>query len=218
MMDEIDDATLLTYADGELDPDTCRQLDQRIAQDPELAARASGFRQDSAMLKAAFQHILYEPPAADSFVHAATAAIHMPHRETRRGPSRGPMLGWAMAAGLSALMIGGLVGHELAHRDQQSTLRQLGVATPGDDQALDHALSVSLESSVSGTTTPWRNPDTGHAGDVIPVRTFKAKNGQFCREFVETSSVFGTDRESGGVACRQAAGVWKVRVRYFPDA
>jgi surface antigen len=116
------------------------------------------------------------------------------------------------------MMVGGYVGHDLAHQGQISALQQLGVATPGDHQILDRALSVSLESSVSGTATPWRNPDTGHRGDVMPVRTFKAKNGQFCREFVQKSTLFGTDRESGGVACRRDDGVWKVRVRYFPDA
>jgi surface antigen len=217
-MDRIDDVTLLAHADGELDPETSRRLEQRITQHPELAAKVAGFREDAALLKAAFQHVLYQPPAADAFVHGVPQATHARQPEAPHGPSKRPALGWAMAAGLSALVVGGFAGQELAHRGQQAALRQVGVATPADQQAQDRALSVSLESSVSGTATPWRNPDTGHAGDVMPVRTFKAKNGQFCREFIETSKVFGTDQESGGVACRRADGAWKVRVRYFPDA
>jgi len=217
MTDRIDDAMLLAYADGELDPETCRQMERQIARDPDTAERVAGFRQDASMLKAAFQHVLYQSPAPEAFAHTATTPSRMPHPVTPKCVPRGTNFGWAMAAGLSALMVGGFVGHQLAESDQHSLFQQLGVPTPGDHQTMNKALSVSLESSASGTATPWRNPDTGHAGEVMPVRTFKNKNGQFCREFIDTSSVFGTDRESGGVACRGADGAWKVRVRYLPE-
>jgi len=216
-VNKIDDATLMAYADGELDPETARSVDERVAADPVLSRRVGGLRQDAATLKAAFQHILYEPPVADAFVHLWDASKREPPSTLERREPRGDILAWAVAASLAALMVGGFLGLQLAQSEQQSAFRQIGAPTPGDHQAFNESLSSSLETSVSGTATVWRNPDTGHAGEVMPVRTFKAKSGRFCREFVATSSVVGSERESGGVACRQAGGTWKVRVRYYPD-
>jgi len=216
-VNKIDDATLMAYADGELDPETARSVDQRLAEDSVLARRVAGLRQDAATLKAAFQHILYEPPAADAFVHFSTTSKPEQPSTLKRLESRGPILAWAVAASLAALMVGGILGLQLAKSDQRSAFQQMGAPTPSDHQAFNESLSSSLETSVSGTATVWNNPDTGHAGEVIPVRTFKAKSGQFCREFVATSSVFGSERESGGVACRRADGTWKIRVQYYPD-
>ncbi len=36
---------------------------------------------------------------------------------------------------------------------------------------------------MSGQTVSWENPDSGRRGNITPVRTFKNRSGQWCREY-----------------------------------
>jgi len=70
------------------------------------------------------------------------------------------------------------------------------------------AMQAALESLPSGKDASWRDPSSGLAGKVRPVRTFKAGNGRFCREFEEdTASAERFDRDRR-LACRDPAGEW----------
>jgi surface antigen len=70
------------------------------------------------------------------------------------------------------------------------------------------AMQAALESLPSGRDASWRDPSSGLAGKVRPVRTFKAGNGRFCREFEEdTASAERFDRNRR-LACRDPAGEW----------
>lgn len=70
------------------------------------------------------------------------------------------------------------------------------------------AMQAALESLPSGKDASWRDPASGVTGKVRPVRTFKAGNGRFCREFEEdTASAERFDRNRR-LACRDPAGEW----------
>ncbi len=78
------------------------------------------------------------------------------------------------------------------------------------------AVSLALETHVSGAPAEWHNPDSGSRGRVEPVRTFKISTGQWCREYVHTLEFHGRWelRESRrAIACRGADGVWKTRLQ-----
>ena len=79
-----------------------------------------------------------------------------------------------------------------------------------DELALAHAQHEALENGVSGSTTTWQNPDSGHSGEIVPEPAYQQADGTYCREFQQTI-VVGTKMESAyGTACRQPDGTWKL--------
>jgi surface antigen len=92
-------------------------------------------------------------------------------------------------------LLGGAVGNYLDQRDQKLA---------------QQAARNALESTPSGTTTTWKNPDNGHSGAVTPKRTYQTASGQYCREYTQAINVGGKKQMSYGTACRQPDGQWKI--------
>jgi surface antigen len=67
-----------------------------------------------------------------------------------------------------------------------------------------------MEYGSTGTTSTWRNPDTGHYGEITPTRTWETPSGP-CREFQQTIYIDGQAHEGVGTACRQPDGTWKIQ-------
>jgi surface antigen len=102
--------------------------------------------------------------------------------------------GTGIAAGV---LLGGLAGGAL------------GSALDAQDRRIAAQNSQStLETVPSGTTTTWRNPDSGNAGTFTPTRTYENNSGQYCREYQQTIIVGGKEEKSYGTACRQPDGSW----------
>jgi surface antigen len=103
--------------------------------------------------------------------------------------------GAGIAAGvIGGALLGGLVGNFLDDRDKR-------MAASSAHRA--------LESTPSGQTVAWNNPDNGHSGTVTPVRTYQSA-GSYCREYQQTVTIGGKQEQSYGTACRQPDGTWKV--------
>lgn len=69
-------------------------------------------------------------------------------------------------------------------------------------------LQEALENRGSQEIRLWRSESSGHAGSVMPLRTFKIKTGHYCRDYRETLLI---DREMVsrvGTACRSSDGTW----------
>lgn len=104
-----------------------------------------------------------------------------------------------LAAVAAGTLLGALLGSEVG-----SSLDK------ADRAALSHTTQSTLETAPSGTSSTWRNPDSGHYGTVTPTNTYQASNGQYCREFTQTVNIGGRSEEAYGTACRQPDGTWKV--------
>ena len=104
---------------------------------------------------------------------------------------------------LAAVAVGTLLGAWLGG--------ELGEQLTEDDRRAQAAATQdSLETSRSGETTSWTNPDTGAQGEVTPEPAYTNALGQTCRPF-QSAVMIGDDTESaGGVACRQADGSWRL--------
>jgi surface antigen len=119
------------------------------------------------------------------------------------GAAAGGLIGAAAGGGGAGIaagvllggLLGGAVGHVLDQRDQQMARK---------------AAHQALESTPSGVTTQWRNPDNGHTGTVTPRRTYQTASGQYCREYTQTITIGGRPQTSYGTACRQPDGQWKI--------
>jgi len=104
--------------------------------------------------------------------------------------------GAGIAAGvIGGALIGGLVGNYLDDRDKRMAAE---------------SAQRALESTPSGQTVAWQNPDSGHSGTVTPVKTYQSGN-QYCREYQQTVTIDGKQERSYGTACRQPDGSWRVQ-------
>jgi len=119
------------------------------------------------------------------------------------GAAAGGLIGHAAGGGTAGIiggvllggLLGGAVGNALDQRDAR-------LAQEANQQA--------FENSTTGSSTAWRNPDSGHSGTVTPTRTYEDASGQYCREFQQTVDVGGESQQAYGTACRQPDGTWKI--------
>ncbi len=79
-----------------------------------------------------------------------------------------------------------------------------------DKRKMHYTTQDSLESSRSGKTSTWRNPDSGHYGSVTPYRAYENSRGDYCREYSQTVTIAGKTQEAYGTACRRPDGTWEM--------
>jgi surface antigen len=69
-------------------------------------------------------------------------------------------------------------------------------------------LQRSLETKASSDRLDWRNPQSGNGGAFVPLRTFKIRNGYFCREYREDLVADKAAATRQVTACRRKDGRW----------
>ena len=112
----------------------------------------------------------------------------------------------ASAAAVAAVMLGGgfLLGqYHIGDLRPAGGGQQASVVAAMNNPWREAAFQEALETKTSDSAVIWTNPETGHGGAVIPVKTFRRDDGTFCRAFrvVETDS--GPKQPNYGVACRE---------------
>jgi surface antigen len=112
------------------------------------------------------------------------------------GNAVGGSAGNRLAGTLIGAAAGGLIGN------------RIGAAMDDDDRQRAYAAQMqALETGPSGAPVPWRNPDSGRYGNVVPGPAYQA-NGATCRQFTQTVYVDGTPQIGRGIACRNPDGTW----------
>lgn len=127
------------------------------------------------------------------------------------GTAIGALSGGALAYGLGkdssnkdlwtvlGIGVGAMVGNNIgAQLDERDLL------------LANQTFQSSLEHNKNATGQQWKNPDNGHSGTVIPVKTYQTDSGQYCREFQQTITVGNKTQDGWGTACRQPDGSWKI--------
>jgi len=196
---QLDDETLMAYADGELSPLEAKRIEVAMAEDKVLAARVARFRAVRRALRTAYDSVAAEPVPERLRALLGDVASHEPAedrkptvtnlstvREERAARAFGPPAWAAMAA---SLVVGVLAGGTL--------LSQRGpfVGEPGNLYAgadLTRVLDTQLASAPENANAPTR----------IGV-TFRNRDGDICRTFTQGNAV-------SGLACRDNRR-WAVR-------
>lgn len=89
--------------------------------------------------------------------------------------------------------------------------REIGKSLDKADRAaMQKTTQNALETNVSGTSSTWRNPDSGHKGTVTPQPAYTNTKNSYCREYQQTITVGGKTETAYGTACRQQDGTWKI--------
>jgi hypothetical protein len=208
---------LMAYADNELSPRDRALLDARLAVDADLKARLQPFVATGSSLSAFFDESLREP-VPSRLIEAVTAipaprARSVPRVQDARGNDAGwletignfifPRPQFASAFGLAALLtVGGVAGWMLGRDGNVGNNVPALVALDNGELVATGALLVALETSPSRQMTAEA---LGHG--VTPLQSFPSHDGSFCREYRAGGEGGQT---LAGVACRQAAGAWRI--------
>lgn len=233
MTARIEDERLVAYVDGELDAAAARAVEAEMAADPKLAKTVAALRAEVALIRAAYQEPL-RAEAPERLVAAIDAAF-AERQAGRSAPAGGA--GWApgrtlwrtlwrtwirhpafgaVAASIVAVVVGLAGANYFAERGVERELARLEALRAGDQEMIEAAISVALETHVSGQPARWHNPDSGSRGSVEPLRTFKISTGQWCREYAHAIDLRGWRERRAtlrAIACREAGGRWKTRLR-----
>jgi surface antigen len=116
--------------------------------------------------------------------------------------------------------LGGLVGSTIGRGDGRVAAAVAGAlvgAYLGSNvgESMDELdrlkASRSMESTPTGSTAAWTNPDSGSQYKVTPTRTYYQDGGTPCREFTTEAWIDGKRESVVGNACRQSNGTWKTQ-------
>ena len=81
--------------------------------------------------------------------------------------------------------------------------------TEEDIRLANATVQNTLEHSLSDRTHLWRNGGSGNSGTITAKRTYRAKEGFYCRVYEETLTVGSRTERYVGTACRDKDGSWK---------
>ena len=122
--------------------------------------------------------------------------------------------------GVGALA-GGVIGNQFGGGDGKVLATALGAVVGGivgseigkslddnDRRVAQEAELAALERGNSGVAQPWRNPDSGHYGMVVPGKPYK-RAAQDCRDYTHTIYIDAKPQTMRGTACRNPDGTWR---------
>ena len=145
------------------------------------------------------------PPASGQYSPEPSGGLDKTTGGTLLGAAGGGLLGSQLGHGsgnLAATAIGTLLGAFIGHEVGQSLDQADSLAAR---QAEQSAYQAPLGHSIT-----WNSPQTGHTGNITPVRDGQDSTGNYCREFQQNVTVNGRSEQAVGTACRQPDGTWKV--------
>ena len=212
MTERIDLEMLVSYVDGQLEERETARVEEALAQDAEARETVRGLRESAELLRSAFNEALMTPLPSRVVASLDRTAVN---RATRWRHWSWPA---ALAASIAMLFVGfggGALMVDLRVEQKLAAHRALELA---DQQARDAALFEALEKSVSGEAVAWRNPDSGRVGEITPVRTFKNRQAQWCREYRAKEVLAETAEIQHAIACREPEGQWKTRAVLITDS
>ncbi len=105
--------------------------------------------------------------------------------------------GGRAGATIVGAVLGGIVGSEIG----RSMDRQ-------DRILAQQAELAALERGNSGVVVPWRNPDNGRYGEVLPGEPYR-RGPQDCRDYTHTVYIDGRPQVMRNTACRNPDGTWR---------
>ena len=127
------------------------------------------------------------------------------------GPSEtGGMVVGGVLGGALGSQVGGGHGRTAATVIGALIGANIGANVGRSMDATDRARTAQVfETTTTGQSTRWVNPDTGNQFVVTPTRTYEA-SGAPCREYIIKAVVGGRPDDVYGTACRQPDGSWKI--------
>ncbi len=205
MNQQFDDITLSSYVDGELDPDTMRDVETFVETD----ANARKYVVNAVKTTARLRAFTNEAMHAEVPEHLISAIRSQPERKQRQKFVVRPL--FRMAAAI-LLILGGFGAGSIIQRDGNEQFPLL--STPLTAQ-YGHVVDQALEYNLSGTAREWQAQKGPVIVMVTPVKTYRDKDGLYYREYRLEVSARQERRQINGLAYRTANGKWKTKAVFY---
>ncbi len=237
MTGDLDPARWQRYHDKELDQAETDRADRELPDNPAARAYLDELAQTDALVTAALSESPAEELAPERRAAIESLASSLGNSSPSvglagpAGPTPRPWAWpqWAMpalAASLAAFILGVTGGFYIADQRQEALIARIEIHRESDRVALAQAVTEALESKLSGATVAWHNPNSGTSGSITPVRTFRNRDGRWCREYekqVQGEGWGGRLLLAGAgservIACREDDGRWVTRLIATTDS
>ena len=204
MNQKFDDITLSSYVDGELDPESMREVEAFLESDSDARKYVVNAIRTTARLRASMNKVLYEEVPE----HLINTILPQQKKEGRLSTVFQPL--FRMAAAIILILLGFGAGWLVPTNGDEPVFTMLTPFPAGYKQVVNDA----MEHNLSGAPRQWQSPENQAVVIVTPVKTYRDKNGQYFREFRMEVSTATERRQINGLAYRQN-GEWKTKAVYF---
>ncbi len=213
--DGLDDSLLDAYIDGELEDGPRRQVEQWLQRDPAAADYVRRVRRLQDLSRRQLQEIDQRPlpDELDRMLERLrqSGTGDGPGNEGQRGLAWArPLL--ATAASLLILFVGYAVGVMTTEGRFEKRLVAVEQAREASLSEIRAALNRALEYNPSGSPVNWESKRYNASAELLPIRTLKAGDNQYCREYREILIIDGTREERRGLSCRLGKERWQTRL------
>lgn len=204
MKQKFDDITLSSYVDGELDPESMREVEAYLESDADARRYVVNAIKTSARLRESMNKVLYEEVPE----HLINTLLPRQNKEYRRSTVFQPL--FRMAAAIILILLGFGAGWLVPTKGDQLAFI---MSTPFP-ASYNQVVQEAMEYNISGVPRQRQSPENQAVIIVTPVKTYRDKNGQYFREFRMEVSTATARRQVNGLAQRQK-GEWKTKAVYF---
>ena len=204
MNQKFDDITLSSYVDGELDPESMREVEAFLESDSDARKYVVNAVRTTARLRESMNKVLYEEVPE----HLVNTILPQPKKEGRLSTVFQPL--FRMAAAIILILLGFGAGWLVPTNGDEPVFTMLTPFPAGYKRVVND----TMEHNLSGAPRQWQSPENQAVIIVTPVKTYRDKNGQYFREFRMEVSTTTERRQINGLAYRQN-GEWKTKAVYF---
>jgi len=140
-----------------------------------------------------------------------------PYRHDRRYDGADLSISPSVGGAILGAVIGGLGGSQIGKGSGRTAAIIGGIAAGAviggsigkSMEAADAArVQQTLETTRTGQTVVWQNPQTGNRYEMTPTRTYRS-NSRDCREYTSWVLIGGYEEQVSGTACRMPDGSWQ---------
>ncbi len=205
-MNESDKQRLMAYVDGELTESERAAAERLLESDPQARVYVESARKVDYLVREALDEALRRP-----LPERLLRTIHPPR--ARGGISGTGKYGLIrVAASVAVLGLGIVLGYGASQWQNQREFAALESANIRLTALLGETVNRALEYQASGMTVSQQVPGRGWAVNVTPLRTFKAEDQRYCREFRQEVVREGIPEVRFGLSCRQGKEAWETRL------
>jgi hypothetical protein len=198
-MSQVDDITLSSYLDGELDYDQTKVVTEQIHHDPVVRDRLAGMASIQALLKA-YGREKEREEIPDSTIET------LRHSKQRK---IFPLMEKRVLQAAAVLLL--FIGSFLLGRNNSDTRNLQSSNFPVIPAALEQTINEVLENQKSGSPQSWVEIEKNISARVTPVRSFRGGQGEFYRMFVVDMVQAGSEQHIWGMAIRSGKKSWQTK-------
>ncbi|MCP5417770.1 MAG: hypothetical protein H6965_11815 [Chromatiaceae bacterium] len=207
---------LCAYIDQELDEQSRREMDEVLQLDPEALRYVIQAKKMNALTRMALDAGLNLPETRDAQQALDVQLKHYQEKATagkvltRIGIANHPYS--AIAAAIILLFIGYQAGTiSLDYKIQQQMLA-MEAEKMITFAAVESERNRVLEYLPSGQTKIWKSDNGFIQAELMPIRTLRTDNNQYCREYKEVIVQNEKSESRHAVSCRQGKEVWRTKM------